>query len=83
MIVFLLERCVLIMALARNIRRDLQFRGLAFLLIILLAAGTVFYWRTENWSLLDSLYVCVMTMATVGYGDVVPTKDVSKLFTIG
>jgi hypothetical protein len=83
MIVFLLELWVLLTALARHIRRDVQFRALALLLVLLLAGGTLFYWQTEHWSLVDSLYFCVMTIATVGYGDVVPTKDVSKLFTIG
>lgn len=35
----------------------------------------------EHWSILDSVYFCVTTVATVGYGDLTPTRDVSKLFT--
>ena len=35
----------------------------------------------EGWSVLDSIYFCVTTVATVGYGDVVPSRDASKLFT--
>ena len=37
----------------------------------------------EGWSLLDALYFCVMTMATVGYGDLAPGTPLSKAFTIG
>ena len=49
----------------------------------LLAVGTVVYSILEGWSLVDSLYFSVVTLATVGYGDLTPTTDVAKLFTIG
>jgi voltage-gated potassium channel len=35
----------------------------------------------EGWSVLDSLYVTVTTIATVGYGDFHPTSPASRLFT--
>jgi voltage-gated potassium channel len=50
---------------------------------VLLAVGTVVYSILEGWSLLDSLYFSVVTLATVGYGDLTPTTDIAKLFTIG
>lgn len=62
--------------------KDKEFRALAFVTILLLLSGTLFYSSVENWSLLDSLYFCVMTMTTIGYGDLVPTTDISKIFTI-
>jgi len=83
MIAFFIELSVLIARVGRDIRDDAQFRSLTFLLVVLLAAGTIFYWQVENWSFVDSLYFCVMTIATIGYGDFVPTKDISKIFTIG
>lgn len=56
----------------------------AFLLIcILLVTGTTAYHNLEDWSYVDSLYFTSMTITTVGYGDLVPTTDASKLFTIG
>jgi hypothetical protein len=60
--------------------RDPEFRGLFFLL--LLFGGTLFYRQAEGWSLLDSLYFSVITLTTVGYGDLYPTTDASKVFTI-
>lgn len=54
--------------------------------IILLGAsvlgiGVVFYRITEGWSWVDSLYFSVVTLATVGYGDIVPKTTAGKLFT--
>jgi hypothetical protein len=36
----------------------------------------------EGWSVVDALYFCFMTMSTIGYGDLVPTTALSKIFTI-
>ena len=49
---------------------------------ILLAIGTVVYHYLEGWTWISSLYFTVVTMATVGYGDLHPTTDLSRLFTI-
>lgn len=47
-----------------------------------LAIGMFFYMRVEGWSFIDALYFCVVTLTTIGYGDLYPTRDVSKLFTV-
>ena len=62
--------------------KDPEFHVLAFLMVILLISGTTFYVFEEDWSVVDALYFCVMTMSTVGYGDLSPTSDLSKIFTI-
>ena len=36
----------------------------------------------EGWSLLDAVYFCVVTLATVGYGDLHPTTPLGRAFTI-
>ena len=68
----------------RSIRRGLkdeQFRQVFYLVATILGLGTLFYWRTEHWSLVDSFYFSVVTLATVGFGDLSPTTAFSKLFT--
>lgn len=49
---------------------------------VLVIIGTVAYHYIEGWSWIKSLYFVVVTLATVGYGDVHPTTDLSRLFTI-
>jgi voltage-gated potassium channel len=42
----------------------------------------MFYWSVEDWTLIQALYFSVVTLATVGYGDLTPTRDFSRIFTI-
>ncbi|MBI1176879.1 two pore domain potassium channel family protein [bacterium] len=83
MLSFFLSLILLGRTLRNGLRSDPEFRALAVLLALLLLAGTMFYWRVERWSVVDSLYFCVMTIATIGYGDLVPTTPLAKIFTIG
>ena len=48
----------------------------------MLVVGTLVYHWLEGWSYLDSLYFCVISLATVGYGDLTPTTPEAKIFTI-
>jgi voltage-gated potassium channel Kch len=56
---------------------------LVMLAISTIAFGTVAYTRLEGWAPIDALYFSVVTLATVGFGDLVPTTDPGKLFTVG
>jgi hypothetical protein len=55
---------------------------LAIVLAVVLAIGTIFYWRVEGWTLLDSLYFSVVVLTTVGLGDFAPETNAGKAFTI-
>jgi hypothetical protein len=78
----------LIITLVRLIRsvwkglHDPEFRSLLFLVAILLVTGVLFYANVEGWSVLDSLYFSLVTLTTVGYGDLAPTTVASKVFTM-
>jgi hypothetical protein len=47
-----------------------------------LATGTVVYHYLEDWSWVDSFYFSAVAVTTVGFGDLTPTTDGSKLFTV-
>jgi len=50
---------------------------------LLLGAGTIGYHFLEEWSWVDSLYFSVVAVTTVGFGDLSPSTDPSKMFTVG
>jgi len=51
------------------------------LVIGYLTLGILFYTHQEGWSVVDALYFSFVTLTTVGYGDLGPTTDGSKMFT--
>jgi len=59
-----------------------HIRAALAVFILLIVVGTIFYTIYEGWGILDSIYFTVITLATVGYGDLHPTSDLSKIFTI-
>ncbi|MBI4352257.1 MAG: potassium channel protein [Elusimicrobia bacterium] len=52
------------------------------LLLLLCAAGVGGYSLIEGWDFLDSLYMTVITLATIGYGETHPLSTPGRIFTI-
>ena len=46
-----------------------------------IGVGTLVFHRLEGWSWIDSFYFSVVTITTVGFGDLTPTTPMSRLFT--
>lgn len=82
MISFFYNLLLLSRTVVAGFRNDPEFRAIAILLVFLLLGGAVFFHQVQGWSLLDSLYFCVMTVSTIGYGDLTPTMTISKIFTM-
>ncbi len=53
-----------------------------FLLVSLLISGVLGFKLMSNYSWIDSIYMTVITITTVGFGEVQPLDDVAKVFTI-
>jgi len=62
-----------------TIRALLTAGGLLFVTIAIGSAGYMFF---EDYRFIDAVYMTVITMATVGFKEVVPLTDAGKIFTI-
>ena len=50
--------------------------GLVFAVV---AVATTFFHYVEGWAWIDSYYFTVVTLSTVGYGDMTPKTDAGKI----
>jgi len=55
----------------------------SFILFTVLLVGTAGYMFIEGWSFLDSLFMTIITMSTIGYGEVRALTAEGRIFTIG
>lgn len=51
------------------------------LMLVITSVGTVGYMIIEGWGAFDSFYMTIITMSTVGFGEVHPLSDIGRLFT--
>lgn len=61
---------------------DKQYLKLLVLSTAIIGLGTITYRLLEKWDWVDCLYFSVVTLTTVGYGDIAPTTTGGKIFTI-
>ena len=69
--------------LVRILWRKEAFRGLLWVTFVTILVGTWFYHRFEptitTW--VDAYYFTVITLTTIGYGDMGPTLPFTRIFT--
>lgn len=63
-----------------EIRRRLRIFFALFVLVAIL--GTLGFMRLEHLSFVDAFYFNIATMSSVGYGDIHPTKEISRLCAV-
>jgi voltage-gated potassium channel len=52
------------------------------MLVAVFVFGVLGYWLLEDWSLLDAVYMTVITLTTVGFKEVRPLDSNGRIFTI-
>ena len=57
-------------------------RGI-ILLASVITAGCIGYMQLEGWSFSEAIYMTVITISTVGFGEVHPLTNAGRIFTIG
>lgn len=58
------------------------FAGKLGILLLILLVGTTGFILLEHYTLIDALYMTVITLATIGYNEVEPLSDAGKIFNI-
>lgn len=51
-------------------------------IFVVVACGSFGYWYIEDYSILDAIYMTVITLTTTGFGEVVPLTSNGKIFTM-
>ncbi|WP_022664576.1 potassium channel family protein [Desulfospira joergensenii] len=63
-------------------KNKIRFRIYSAAIAVLLSVGIIGFMFIENMSLTDAIYFSIVTMATVGYGDLHPQTDIGKILTL-
>ncbi len=62
-----------------HVRQTLIYIALS---LVLISLGCLGYMIIEKWSFMDALYMTIITLATVGYGEVHPVGMEGRIFTV-
>ena len=82
-----IQRTRLVSTLNRVTRSTIQdpvrrLQASLLLLVILNIIGTVMYMLIEGWTFVDSFYMTVITIGTVGFGEVQALSPAGRIFTV-
>jgi voltage-gated potassium channel len=59
-----------------------KFKIVLMILVLVISFGTIGYTLIEKWPPLDSLYMTLITLSTVGFGEVYTLSPTGKIFTM-
>jgi voltage-gated potassium channel Kch len=66
----------------KDVFTDPKVNGLLIFAFSMIALATVTFWIVEGWSFLDAAFFSVVTISTVGYGNLVPETAGGKIFAM-
>ena len=62
--------------------RDDNYRKLLITTSGIILIGTIIFHKIEGWSIIDAMYFTVITLTTVGYGDIYPVSTMGKILCL-
>ena len=62
--------------------RDKNYRDLLITTFLVIIIGGIVFKTLEGWRWIDAFYFCIITLTTVGYGDIAPKTDAGKIFNM-
>lgn len=73
---------MLIWRVVLSFLKDRDYLELLITTIVVILVGAVVFHYLEGWRWLDAIYFCVITLTTIGYGDIAPETDAGKVFNM-
>jgi voltage-gated potassium channel len=59
-----------------------EIKKIPLLILLLFLGGTLGYYLIEDWTMLDALYMTVITLSTTGYKEIYPLSEPGRVLTM-